>query len=59
MLTNAVAHETVMPQGGEADECDCPACRGKSQKDFIERERCEAKREIDEIINSLSTMFLV
>ena len=58
MLTNAVAHGLVMPQGGEADECDCPACRGTSQKDFIERERCEAKSEIEEIMNSLSTMFL-
>jgi hypothetical protein len=58
MLTDAVAHGLVMPQTGEADECDCPACRRTSQKDFIEREQCEAKSEIEEIMNSLSTMFL-
>jgi hypothetical protein len=59
MLTTAVAHGLVLPQGGEADECDCPACRGTSQKAFSERERCEAKSEIDQMRNSLSTMFLV
>jgi hypothetical protein len=59
MLTDAVTHGLVMPQTGEADECDCPACRRSSQKDFIERERCEAKSEIVVLMNSLSTMFVV
>jgi hypothetical protein len=58
MLTDAVAHGLVMPQTGEADECDCPACSGRARKILLNVSSARAKSEIEEIMNSLSTMFL-